>query len=111
MLELLETLLVTAASALKPRCDLALENLALRQQLAVFTSKKKRPRLTKSDRLFWVALRRVWSGWADALVIVKPETVVRGTSRIHSKVGEDRIRRRFPTVSAADEVLTKDNYS
>jgi len=28
------------------------------------------------DRLFWPALRCVWSRWADVLVIVKPETVV-----------------------------------
>jgi transposase InsO family protein len=28
------------------------------------------------DRLFWTALRRVYSGWIDALIIVKPETVV-----------------------------------
>jgi hypothetical protein len=29
------------------------------------------------DRLFWVALSRMWSNWRDALIIVKPETVVR----------------------------------
>jgi hypothetical protein len=28
------------------------------------------------DRLFWTTLRRVYSGWTDALIIVKPETVV-----------------------------------
>jgi hypothetical protein len=28
------------------------------------------------DRLFWTTLRRVWSRWADVLVIVKPETVI-----------------------------------
>ena len=28
------------------------------------------------DRLFWTTLRRVWTNWADVLVIVKPETVV-----------------------------------
>ena len=28
------------------------------------------------DRLFWTALRRVWSRWAEVLLIVKPETVV-----------------------------------
>jgi transposase InsO family protein len=28
------------------------------------------------DRLFWTTLRRIWSRWADVLVIVKPEAVV-----------------------------------
>jgi putative transposase len=28
------------------------------------------------DRLFWTTLRRVYSGWIDALIIVRPETVV-----------------------------------
>jgi hypothetical protein len=30
-----------------------------------------------SDQVFWVLLRRVWSRWAEVLVVVKPETVVR----------------------------------
>ena len=29
------------------------------------------------DQAFWVFLRRVWSRWAEVLVVVKPETVVR----------------------------------
>ena len=29
------------------------------------------------DRLFWVTLRRLWSGWRKPLVVVTPETVVR----------------------------------
>jgi putative transposase len=33
--------------------------------------------LRQWDRLFWVALRRLWSRWAEVLIIVKPETVVR----------------------------------
>src|SRR5215813_14966772 len=40
----------------------ALENIALRHQLAVFTREKKRPRVCDRDRLFWIALRfkRYW---------------------------------------------------
>jgi hypothetical protein len=26
--------------------------------------------------LFWILLRRLWPGWSNVLVIVKPETVV-----------------------------------
>lgn len=28
------------------------------------------------DRVFWILLRRLWPGWSNVLVIVKPETVV-----------------------------------
>ena len=40
--------------------------------------KRRRPRpiLNRLDRLFWTGLRRVWPRWAEALVIVKPETVI-----------------------------------
>lgn len=56
--------------------DIALENLALRQQLAVFKRKCPRPRLRRTDRFFWVWLSRSWNDWHRALVIVRPETVV-----------------------------------
>lgn len=59
------------------RSELLLENLALRQQLAVLMPKPTRPRLGAKDRLFWVTLRRIWPGWKDVLVLVKPDTVVR----------------------------------
>lgn len=50
--------------------------LALRQQVAVLKRKRPQPPLTSSDRLFWVLLRRFWSGWKDVLVVVQPDTVV-----------------------------------
>ncbi len=59
------------------RHDLGLELCALRQQVGVLNRKNLRPRLGRWDRLFWLALRRLWSKWADALVGVKPEAVVR----------------------------------
>jgi hypothetical protein len=31
-----------------------------------------RPRLRRSDRLFWVALSKLWRGWKQSLVIVAP---------------------------------------
>ncbi len=56
--------------------DIALENLALRQQLAVFKRKCPRPRLRRADRFFWVWLSKSWKDWQRALAIVRPETVV-----------------------------------
>jgi hypothetical protein len=63
--------------ALRTRRALVLENLALRHQLAVLQRAAPRPRLRTSDRLFWVLLSRLWSGWADAVSIVQPATVIR----------------------------------
>jgi putative transposase len=75
MLRLLWVVLPTVRSFLRCRRDLLLENLALRQQLATLTS-RRRPVIRSGDRLFWVALRRLWPGWARVLVIVQPDTVV-----------------------------------
>jgi hypothetical protein len=61
---------------LLPSSQLVLENLALRQQLAVLRRSAPRPRLRPCDRVFWVWLSRWWAGWKDALVIVSPATVV-----------------------------------
>ena len=56
--------------------DLLLENLALRQQLAILKRTSPRPRLYASERLFWVVLRRVWADWERTLALVQPATVV-----------------------------------
>jgi len=58
------------------RHKLALEAVALSQQLVVFKRKQPRPRLRRLDRLFWIALSSLWPGWTGALIIVKPATVV-----------------------------------
>ncbi len=58
------------------RATLQLENIALRQQVAVLKRERRQPRLRPLDRVFWVFLSRLWPRWKDALAIVKPETVV-----------------------------------
>jgi hypothetical protein len=63
-------------ATLRSRGSVALKNLALRQQLATYTSAGKRLQLTREERSFWVALSRVWSGWRSVLVVVKPATVL-----------------------------------
>src|SRR5262245_38437749 len=57
--------------------QIALENLALRQQLAVYKRTIIRPRLRPTDRFFWIGLAKIWTGWRRALVIVTPATVMR----------------------------------
>jgi len=63
--------------ALRARSEVVLENVALKQQVEALKQKRPRPQLDDADRAFWVAMRRAWSGWAERLVIVKPETVVK----------------------------------
>ncbi|MBN1611298.1 MAG: helix-turn-helix domain-containing protein, partial [Polyangiaceae bacterium] len=76
-MRLLVALLIWLLRAtLVSRGSLALENLALRQQLATYTRTQKRPRLMPGDRAFWVALSRVWQGWRSPLAFVKPATVI-----------------------------------
>ena len=70
-------LLSLVLTAFRLRYNLVLENLALRQQLAIMKRRHPRPRLRSSDRVFWLLLSRAWSHWRETLVIVKPETVVR----------------------------------
>jgi putative transposase len=72
--------------------QLALENLALPQQLAVYKRTVSRPPLRRSDRLFWVGLARIWAGWKQSLVIVIPDTVLRWQRR--------RFREYWSTLSA-----------
>src|SRR5258708_31871467 len=55
----------------------AIENAALRMQIAAFQLKRKRPRLKTLDRIFWVTLRSVWSDWRYPLLYVQADTVVR----------------------------------
>ena len=59
------------------RTNLAIENLALRQQLAILNRKTVRPRLRNRDRFFWVWLSKRWPHWRSALLIVQPESVVK----------------------------------
>jgi hypothetical protein len=77
MLQIIWFVVRALVAGFRSRRDLVVENLALRQQLAAFKARGKRPRRQPADRAFWVMLRRFWGRWADALVIVKPDTVVR----------------------------------
>jgi hypothetical protein len=66
----------TLVRLLRARRSLLLENLALRQQLAVLKRRHPRPRLDLLDKLFWVAVRQFWSGWQQSLIAVTPESAL-----------------------------------
>ena len=98
---LLSGLVTLIGAVLKSRATLALENAAVRQQLAAYQRAEKRPRLQVGDRLFWVLLRRFWSAWSRPLVFVKPATVIgwhrqgfRALWRKRSRSGRPRIPKR-----------------
>jgi len=77
MIPLLRHFVDWLLGAFRSREDLMLENLALRQQLLALHAKRPRQRLGSIDKVFWVALRKLWSGWKKPLLLVTPETVVR----------------------------------
>ena len=77
MLSLLLTVLRTICSLFQSRRQLALENLALRQQLATLRPTVKRPRVSAIDRLFWVLFAKYVDGWRAMLHALHPDTVVR----------------------------------
>jgi len=99
----IELIGILLRALLANRAALAMENLAQRQQRAVIERSVKRPALQQRGRTFWAWLSRLWNGWRSALLIVKPETVIkwhrqgfrlywRWKSRCH-KPGRPKIKR------------------
>jgi putative transposase len=61
----------------KPRTDLIVENLCLRQQLIMLQRRAPRLRLRDGDRRFWILVCRWFPTWRDSLLVVQPNTVLR----------------------------------
>jgi hypothetical protein len=59
------------------RAKLSLELLALRQQLVVLRRTVQRPQIQNRDRWFWIVVSRIWKDRQQALIVVKPETVIK----------------------------------
>jgi putative transposase len=102
MFRILRLFLATVFRFFRSRRTLLLENLVLRQQLAVFKQKHPRPHIPSFDKLFWVLLRRFWSNWKQELFFVFPDTATawhragfqlywRAISRARRVVGRKRI--------------------
>ena len=77
MAGMITLILIGLLRGIRTHRALLLENLALRHQLAVLQRSTPRLRLRRSDRLFWVLLSRLWSGWRDGVSIVQPAAVIR----------------------------------
>ena len=59
--------------------------LVLRQQLAVYKRKSRKPLLKNRDRLFWSLMSKIWRDWTSELILVRPETVIRWRKRKFSE--------------------------
>jgi hypothetical protein len=74
------TILLAAVSMVfrfRSRAALELKLVAVQHQLAVLRRQRPdRPQLSSLDRLLWVLLYRIWPQVIDAMVLVKPATVV-----------------------------------
>src|SRR5215472_8681628 len=83
---------------------IAIENAALRLQLVAFQRKRKRPVLTTFDRVFWITLRRWWSGWRRPLFYVQADTVARWQReryrRFWARLSKPRRRPGRPTIAS-----------
>jgi putative transposase len=77
MFRVLRLFLGSIFRVFRKRPSLLLENLLLRQQLAVLKRRHPRPHMGLFDKLLWVLASRLWAGWKEALILVSPETVVR----------------------------------
>jgi len=106
----LVSLLLTVRTCLRTRAALHLELLALRHQIHVLQrSRRRQVHLTRTDRLFWVWISRVWHEWRPALVIVKPATVLAWHRRGFRLLWTWRSRRRVgrPTVPLQIRMLIR----
>src|SRR6267378_4224673 len=108
MITLLSALGSLLSFRVRRRASLELELVALRHQVIVL--RRQRPgqlRLFSSDRMLWVWLYRICPQVLDAMVLVKPATVVQWpsprprpsarASLIVPKLLPDRLRHRYPT--------------
>ena len=78
MIALIFFLLNLVASPFKPKSRLEAENAVLRRQVIVLQRKVRgRVQFTNGDRLFFIQLYRWCPSVLKAMIILRPETVVR----------------------------------
>ena len=76
MMPILQALVAFVGSLVRSRLCLQVEIVALRHQLALYKRSIRRPSIHPSDRMLWAWLARQWSHWREALVFVRPATVL-----------------------------------
>lgn len=91
----------------RERRDLVLENMALRQQVAVLQRSAKRPRFTDGDRLFWVLYSKVARGWRQVLLIARPRTILDWKKKRFKRFWARLCRRKRPGRPRTDRAVQK----
>ena len=77
MMTILSALVSILAFRVRSRASLELELIALRHQVTVLRRQRpSRLQFWSADRLLWVWLYRIWPQVLNAMVLVKPATVV-----------------------------------
>ena len=67
--QVLRLLVLAIGAIFRPKALLIAENLCLRQQLVVLQRRHPRPRLSDTDRRFWILASRWSRDWRHPLLI------------------------------------------
>ena len=92
----------TLADLKRSKSELIAENMCLRQQLTVLERQVSRPQMTQQNRQILVLLASGITGWREALIVVKPDTLI-GWHRLGFKLfwrRKSRVRPGRPPISA-----------
>ena len=95
-------LLGTFADLTRGKAELLAENALLRQQLIILHRQITRPIYKKSDRLLLVLLARMVRTWKQALILVQPETLLRGPRELFREFWKhtSKVRSRNPKIAS-----------
>jgi hypothetical protein len=91
----------TLADLKRNKRDLMAENMFLRQQVIVLERQVTRPKLTQGDRQIFVLLASRIRGWREALIVMKPDTLM-GWHRLGFKLfwrRKSRVRQGRPQIA------------
>jgi len=92
----------------RSRRELIAENMLLRQQLVVAARRVKKPRFAARERGLLVALAHVVPQWRDAVLLVRPETILRwhrASFRLFWRARSRASMRSVPTRRAPPETV------
>jgi transposase InsO family protein len=95
----------TVSDLMRPRSELVLENVLLRQQVIVLQRQVKRPKLSNLDRRLLVLLTSRLRAWRSALLVVKPETLLQWHRDLFRLVWRHRSKAKAGRPSLAPEVI------
>ncbi len=79
-----------------PRGSLIAENLLLRQQLLVLKRQIQRPKFTAVDRAVLLGASAMTGSWREAILLVKPDTILRWHRRAFQLFWRRRSRPKQP---------------